>query len=336
MSQLRIEADGILAEIRRGHAIKLLVCSDRSNHFENGALAELIAHPQVRSVTFEKNLRSAIERQEKFDVALILTHWVDEVAQLRAARHHNVADLYVLWSWDNHLAEDFHRQVAALGDLIIPAHGFNVAYLKGARNDVLPSVSSPSVQWDLPTAESVFDASGYDERSDDLYGAYFTYKEFPERERLLRACVTARISDGIFLREANEANRDTFFHSGAAGRLKEWMAYKTSICLPLRNDLSSRLFEALVAGQIPIAPRRTVDLDQVIPPEVQEWLPIIRFDEYTVANVQAAYREAIRRFDQDGPAGVLRRHRYAVENHMARHRMMEVVQTVIDYSGTAA
>jgi hypothetical protein len=332
VSQLRIEANGILQEICQGHAIKLLLCSERSNHFENSALAELVVHPQIRSVTFEKNLRDAVARQEKFDVALILTHWVDEVAQLRAARRHNLADLYVLWIWDNHIAEDFHRQVAALGDLVIPAHGFNTTYLKGARNIVLPSVSIPSVQWDIPTSEAVFTKSGYDERSDDLYGAYFTYKEFPERERLLRACVTARISEGIFLREANEANRDTYFHSNAAERLKEWMVYKTSICLPLKNDLSSRLFDALVAGQIPIVPRQTADLDQIIPPEIQEWLPIIRFDEYTVDNVQAAHREAIRRFDLDKSKGALRRHRYAIENHMARHRMLQVVQSIFEYA----
>lgn len=334
MSEIRIEANDILREINHGHAIKLLLCSERSNHFENGALAELITHPRVRSVTFEKNLNAAISRQEKFDVALILTHWVDEVAQLREARRHNLAELYVLWIWDNHIAEDFHRQVAALADLVIPAHGFNTAYLKGTRNVVLPSVSIPSVQWDLITAESVFSRFGYDQRSDDLYGAYFTYKEFPERERLLRACVIERISEAIFLREANEANRDTYFHSGAAARLKEWMSYKTSICLPLRNDLSSRLFDALVAGQIPIVPRRTKDLDHVIPPEIQEWLPIIRFDDYTVESVQAAYQKAIHSFDLDEQKGALRRHRYAVENHMARHRINQVIESVISYAGT--
>ena len=328
MSELRVGAERMIQRIQSGEAIDVLICTERLNHFDGSDIVSLVKHPRVASITFRANLSEAVKAGEHYDVALVLTHWVDEVTDLRLARAHDAADLIVLWIWDNHIAENFHRQAAGLADVVIPAHAFNVGYLCGPMNIVLPAVSIPSVQWNRATVETVFETESFGDRLDSLYGPYFTYKEYPEREFLLRKCLEQNVSDAIKLRNGND-NRDDFFSMSSADRLREWMTYKTSVCLPLKRDLSSRLFDALVAGQVPIAPTRIHDLDLVIAPEVQAWLPIVRFDEYTVEAVSAAHREALRRFDAEGAAGVLRRNKYAVENHLAANRLAQVLEAIM-------
>ena len=328
MSELRVGAERIIRRIQSGEAIDVVICTERLNHFDGSDIVSLVKHPGVASITFRPNLADVVKAGEHYDVALVLTHWVDEVSNLRLARSHDSADLIVLWIWDNHIAENFHRQAASLADVVIPAHAFNVGYLRCPLNIVLPAVSIPSVQWNRTTIETVFETERFGDRLDGLYGPYFTYKEYPEREFLLRKCVEENVSDAIKLRNGND-NRDNFFSTSSADRLREWMTYKTSLCLPLKHDLSSRFFDALVAGQVPIAPTRILDLDLVIDPKVQAWLPIIRFEDYTVEAVSAAYKEAMRRFDAEGATGVLRRNKYALENHLATNRLAQVFDSIM-------
>src|SRR5207248_1934622 len=105
-------------------------------------------------------------------------------------------------------------------------------------------------------------------------------------------------------------NEFVYFDRPLADRLAEWCSYKTSLIVPLKRDLSSRIFNVLLTGQIPLMPRDVPDLDRVIPPELQARLPILRFGD-TVDSVVSAHDAALEAFDRDGLEGGLRRHRFA-------------------------
>jgi len=324
-----IDLECLVSPIFQKQTIHTLVCSERENHFDDLTFNRTAFHPRVPTITFHKNIPAALQNDERFDLAIILTHWVEEVEHLKLARLHQLAKVYVLWLWDNHIAEDFHHALATLADIVFVAHGFNTHYLLNDYSILYGHIPLCSVQWDADTAEAVMRESGFQARSNALYGAFFTYKEFPERHEFLTACATSAIPNEIRLRFASEENRSDYFESNKYERLRDWMQHKTSLCLPLHNDLSSRFFDALLAGQIPIAPRNIPDLDTVLPPEVQDWLPVIRFDNYTVDDVSIAYNEAIARFDADGPIGVLRRHKFVKENHLARNRFINLFDQLL-------
>ena len=110
--------------------------------------------------------------------------------------------------------------------------------------------------------------------------------------------------------------------------------HKVSICLPLSGDLSQRLFDALLTGQIPIVPDDIHDLDHIIPAALQAELPVIRFAKYTAAAVAEAHAKALRAFDRDGEAGILRRHRFAL-GHTFAPRVRSILGTLRDIIGVS-
>jgi hypothetical protein len=106
------------------------------------------------------------------------------------------------------------------------------------------------------------------------------------------------------------------------------MSHKVSLCLPLNGDLSQRLFDALLTGQIPIVAPDIHDLDAVIPPDLQKRLPVIRFDSYSTESVSKAYHEALRIFDQQGDSGIEKRHVFALEKQTFPERIREILGAV--------
>jgi hypothetical protein len=91
----------------------------------------------------------------------------------------------------------------------------------------------------------------------------------------------------------------------------------------------------LLTGQIPLVAPDVHDLDEVIPPYVQEQLPVVRLRAYTLDAVNEAVATAMHRFDQDGEAGVLRRHHFAVENHMFVNRIRTIISSAREIAAHA-
>ena len=106
------------------------------------------------------------------------------------------------------------------------------------------------------------------------------------------------------------------------------------MCLPLVNDLSNRFFDALAAGQVPIVASDILDLDRVIPPDLQTSLPIIRLQDYTVAALRDAHGRAISAFDSEGNEGAERRYRFVLRNHMLANRIRLILDETAHFSGS--
>ena len=151
-----------------------------------------------------------------------------------------------------------------------------------------------------------------------------------ERDRLVRELADGLPSNAIEL--ISRTNRVSYFGLSAKERLERWTTFKVSLCLSLTNDVSFRIFDALITGQIPIVPLSTFDLDCVISKELQDELPVVRIGEMTLENVRTAWQAAIDRFDADGQQGVIRRHKYALENHHVSNRIGEMVRALRDLS----
>ena len=120
------------------------------------------------------------------------------------------------------------------------------------------------------------------------------------------------------------ASRNRYFARSAEEKFRDWASFKVSLALPLLNDLSFRVFDALFCGQIPLVPTDCYDLDGVISPELQSILPIIRFDEYSIDAVRAAWHEALQQFDKLGSEGARKRHEFVREHHHISVRLRQI------------
>ena len=86
----------------------------------------------------------------------------------------------------------------------------------------------------------------------------------------------------------------------------------------------------MLAGQIPLVPFNLNGFDRLISPALQAELPVVRFDPFDIASVEPAWRTATALFDRAGPAGALRRHRFAADNHLMKHRVIDIILAVLN------
>jgi glycosyltransferase involved in cell wall biosynthesis len=259
------------------------------------------------------------------DLLISLVHLFKEPEWIRQRRDEGYDGPAVGWFWDNHHhIFDNYRAIADF-DICIPGHAWAGNYLRSRENLLMDSVPLCVTQWTTREARSFFAQHKRRKRSDDLYGGFVNYQMATKRNRLVEELIGAD-SKGVYF--INESSLTRYFKLSAREKFQSWANYKTSLCLPLNGDLSQRLFDALLTGQIPLVPPDIHDLDAVISKSLQESLPVIRFPEYSASSVIETQREAVKRFDRDGEKGAQRRHHFVLENHMFAARIATVLDLV--------
>jgi len=302
---------------------RIAVVSTRADKiFASGTAAELAdaLAADGLDVTFRTDL--GVDAARRADLAIVLLHLHREHEALRKVREAGVDVPVIGWAWDNHHHTFENYRCAADVDVLIPGHGFATDYLRSDRYLVEASLSLCVTQWTVREAEELFAEYGLGERRNDLYGGFVRYAFAPKRNRLLEQLRDAGMEGVYFL--AEDA-LESYFGRSPAERFADWAAHKVSLCLPLHGDLSQRFFDALLTGQIPVVAPGIPDLDSVVPPAIQQELPVVRFAEYTVEAVTEAYAEALRRFADEGEAGVRRRHEFARREHLFVPRVRALV-----------
>ena len=77
-------------------------------------------------------------------------------------------------------------------------------------------------------------------------------------------------------------DRRQYFDKSSTNRFKTWLGSKSSLILPIDRDLSTRVFDGLLAGQVLVVPEFIEDFDRVIDRKTQEALGIIRIDSLEI------------------------------------------------------
>ena len=278
-----------------------------------------------------------LESGLKPDIALFRSHqfWnIDgsyDLSALPAAARDFPACVGLVWLWDHHHDFQTSATMALLTDIVLPMHETGADYLRACNDFVFTAVPAASAQWGGPGfIQEVFRANETIARSNRLYGGFVEYAGFP-RNAFIRRCMAA-IDDHALNLLPNEKVRD-IQHFGTAtrrDRLVEWMGHKCSLVCALVDDVPIRIIDGLLAGQIPLVPHNLAGFDRLISPTLQRTLPVVRYDAYDVESVKEAWQTAIRLFDRDGVAGAARRHRYALDNHLPKHRLVDIVLAVMN------
>ena len=322
----RLQIRGRLARAFQSDAPRVAVVSTRASKIFSAdtgrELAKELAAEGIR-VTYHGDATAIDPR--KTDLVILLVHLYKEHEALRKLREGGFDGAVAGWFWDNHHHVFDNYSAAADLDVCIPGHGFATGYLRSRRYITAPPVPLCVTQWTAAEGARFFAKHGDMARTDALYGGFVRY-EFADKRNKLLSSLIERGMEGVYFLEEDALER--YFGLSLADRFKAWCSHKVSICLPLSGDLSQRFFDALLTGQIPIVPDDIHDLDEVIPPALQAELPVVRFSKYTAAAVEEAHAKAIELFDREGEAGVLRRHRFALRNHMFLSRIRSLVSSL--------
>jgi len=283
-----------------------LFCEAEPRHVIAGdVLVDVLADP-MQTLRAGRNI---------YDVLIVASHVGDE-SFLFDLRNAEVARFYFVWFWDNHHHPVDNLRAAMLADVVFPSHWYNRQYLN--HPCVLPGVhvAACSRQWSPQLIAKHYPDGMSTTRSDAIYGGYGLYAYSPRRNEFIKAFAAQHPNAASVLGDVNK-----YFEVPIQERLRQWVSHKVHLVVPVNCDLSSRVFEALITGQIPIVPDDVTDLDRVVPADVQRSLPIIRYKAFDINSATLAYRHAIDRFNVDGAAGVQRRFEFASQFHSLGARL---------------
>lgn len=232
--------------------------------------------------------------------------------------------IIVLWMWDNHTAHISNLRSALAADLVFFSHSPHADYLFNPASAVVGHVPACSAQWRHDDAAQLFRETGYAPRRHSLLMNYVEYDFAGERNAVI-AAVREQIPEAAMLSMA-AGDRRRYFGKSSQERFAEWAQHKTTLILPISEDLSTRLFDALLCGLVPIVPTSISDLDAIVPDEEQQALGIVRIGSYNVNEIRRATQAALQNFDELGPDGMLARHRLVLEHHMLGNRLTALLQ----------
>lgn len=273
--------------------------------------------------------RTGIERGE-IDVLLVPSHGDNNAKLLWQLRQHAGPDAIVaVWFWDNHMAWSENLRTVLAADLAFVSHASAefITYLQTPAALVCGHVPACSAQWAVSQTGQLRDCAAGTVRQHKALVNYVDYEfGWGERSRLLRSYATSLADADVLLMPRQDRTR--YFKQAPLERFAEWCGYKATVIVPMRDDLSTRVFDALLAGLIPIMPAAITDLDRVIPEPVRTQLGIVVVDSLELPVVQAALAEALGRFDVMGLEGILARQGYVLENHMLVNRVTAMLYQV--------
>jgi hypothetical protein len=290
--------------------------TDPIGYFPENARRELASVPADRA--------QWVDDPAQADLLVVTAHGSDLSSWLRELRGASAACIAV-WLWDNHLSELDNLKTALAADFLFVSHLYAAGACANPGSALVGHVPACTAQWPANEARAAFEASLNLPRSDRLLVNYVNYR-FSWRCPLLERLRDDMPQADVLL--APPEDRSRYFGRSRAQRLQEWLGYKTALILPVDKDLSTRLFDALLAGLVPVVPERVIDLDVVIPRDLQREIEIVRFLDLDLEGVRGAHREALARFDRGGIDGMRKRHRFAADHHTLAPRLRSIVSAV--------
>jgi hypothetical protein len=285
-------------------------------YFPERALADL-AIALAASPTIE-----LVEDPQQAELALFTAHGSDLSGPIAQFRRISGAAIG-LWFWDYHVARDGNLRSAAAADFLLPSHRYCADRVASGRAVLCAHVPACCIQFRASEAGTWLSADA--PRDDALLVNYVDYPGTP-RSKLFAALRGGMPEARVMLMPANDRRR--YFALSEADRFREWTGHKTSLVVALERDLSTRLFDALLAGQVPVIAGPVDDLDRVIEPAERERLGVVCVRGLDVDSVRAGHRDASRRFDAGGAQAIRARHDWVAQGHLLHHRVEAMVAGV--------
>lgn len=227
--------------------------------------------------------------------------------------------LIVVWDWDNHHHLHISSILAAVADVYLPTHRAHDFELTSFC-DYVWRLPLSSIQWTDGFITDHADRIASAQRRDDFGGTFCEYGMFPLRNAHLR-----QLQQHLPRIQLVENLRD-YWELSPLERLDDWTRHKGQWIVPTLNDLSTRVFDALITGNIIAIPRR-FQFDEVLADLNSD--DYVCYDENDLIDPQRVKQSMIQKFDHWRSIGIHRRIRFGLDNNLDK-RMQDIIQRVHD------
>lgn len=267
------------------------------------------------------------EKSDQADIVILTAHGSDLSTRVWNLRKHIKEDAVIaIWLWDNHLTQLNNYRTILAADFVLPSHAYAAGYLFNPFSVIGAHIPACSAQWTRKEIRNILELNPIAARKHKALVNYVDYP-FSWRSKLLH-----ELKDGVDEAEVilmPPDDRSRYFGMTSEQRFFEWLQYKATVILPVDKDLSTRLFDALLGGQIPIVPETIADIDHVIPAHLQRDLGLVRVRDVTVPALKKSISEALETFDRMGEAGVNQRQEYVLNHHMLPNRINSILDSIL-------
>lgn len=244
--------------------------------------------------------------------------------------------VHAVWLTDLHHSHMQSLRLARAFDFCVPAHERNTDCLRLVSANITSAVPMAVQQFSFEQARRLYDANETRPRAAGLYGGFRQHAGF-SRNDFITEIAAAIPGNALYLRPSTTPyDQDAYFCLSADEKFLDWMGHKVTLHVPIHRDLSPRVYDALLAGQIPLVPPDISAFDQFFSPAEQARLPIVRYTDYTVDAVAEAYRRALAMWDAGGAAGARARHEWCLQSGMLARRLRRMVDAVAVFAGCHA
>jgi len=290
---------------------------------------ELSSELNLQEVNAQLHYLPPEENLADVDIVIITTSGSDQTQSLWQLRNQLKNSALILnWMIDNHQGHINNVRNTLVSDYNFPSHAYCRQYLFNPASIVFDFLPAAAYQWTIKESESLIKQYASWQRSNQLLINYVDYP-LSWRSKVLSDIQKHMPEADVFLMPPEDRSR--YGSKSKAEKFQEWVSYKTTLILPVEQDLSTRIFDSILAGQVPIIPEAVLDLDKAIPPETQQKLGIVRIsNDFSMPSLRRAWQQAIQNFDQAGMSGVMYRQHYILNNHMLRHRVYSMLKTLLE------
>jgi hypothetical protein len=316
------ELQNKLVELRKKEEIRFTFSPSTETNFIRYFPKDIDS--DLRSITNYKyvNLSEHVDP----DIFIVTAHGADLTSGLNQAKQLYNKSLIAVWMWDNHISIEKNIRTSLAADLIFPSHLYNIDYLLNSVSAIVAYIPACSAQWTVQEARGIYNK--YEAsivRKEKVLLNYVDYEPTWRSSLLKHLNLSAPEADVIIM---PRDDRSRYFEKTSEDRFIEWMSYKATLILPVDRDLSTRVFDALLSGQIVIVPSIIADLDFAIPKEIQAKYGIIHVPNLEIDTLRKAFVQAIKMFNESGKEGARQRHEYALSNHMLVNRIEQMMNVI--------
>jgi hypothetical protein len=219
----------------------------------------------------------------------------------------------VIWDWDNHHHLFISTTLSLVSDLYFYSHNAN-EYEITKFCDYSFHVRAASCQWEQEFLEENIALVVRKDRSNETLGRFVHYGLFESRNRLVER-LSQKLSNIRFV------DGGLYFQMSALERLELWTGHKTHFIIPTLDDVSTRIFDALVSGGVVILPQRYAAKRFF---ESLNENDFELYDEYDLLEPERLAGRANTKFNREGVSGALRRATEALKKDTGISRLSEI------------
>lgn len=164
--------------------------------------------------------------------------------------------MVVGWFWDNHHQYSDNAEIAKQVHICVPAHHHGsrmLEYVNPATTYPMPLGCS---QWSAVRLYDFLGSSVSTPREYLLKARFSDWHVAPERKEIVDYYCRWGLGEDLkgkrILLSCTKPNEVEFFSFSPLEQFHDWLSTTTTLVLSVRNDVSSRFFDSLASGSIPI------------------------------------------------------------------------------------